>query len=79
MCQNNVVNQKNYLLTSFAFLVLIFKPFQFVYNYLHSMPKKLSRDIKNNVTSLKKAGKTTKDIVKATKVLRSQVIRMEEP
>ena len=41
------------------------------------MPKKLSRDIKNNVTSLIKAGKTTKDIFKATKVSRSQVIRMK--
>lgn len=41
------------------------------------MPKLLSANTKNNVKSLILSGETTKDIVQATGVSRSQVIRMK--
>ena len=41
------------------------------------MPYKLSNDTRNNVISLVKTGKSTKDIVQATGVSRAQVIRMK--
>ena len=42
------------------------------------MPYKLSNDTRNNVISLVKTGKSTKDIVQATGVSRAQVIRMKK-
>ena len=42
------------------------------------MPYKLSKDTRNNVISLVKTGKSTKDIVQATGASRAQVIRMKK-
>ena len=42
------------------------------------MPYKLSNDTRNNVISLIKAGKGTKDIVQATGVSKAQVFRMKK-
>ncbi|KAG0751897.1 hypothetical protein G6F24_013947 [Rhizopus arrhizus] len=47
-------------------------------NYFFVMPYKLSNDTRNNVISLIKAGKGTKNIVQATGVSRALAILMKK-